>query len=292
MSDAAQGTSAWLFARVGNITASRFRAVTDKQKSGKPTAEREKYLMELVVERLTGMPTDHYANTAMQWGTEQETHSRMAYEARTGCIVEEVGFMRHTVPWIGGSPDGLVGEDGVWESKSPWNSAIHLATVMNGVPDEHRPQMQGLLMITGRAWCDYQSYDPRLPAPLNVFCKRVVRDEQYIATMLAELIVFNFEVEARLDMLYPAWRDLPHLNPAPQSGEAATPASVPPPVSSAGAGPSITPDQHIALTDMLAESGISATRAAKAWGVASIPQLSASAYQRAVDWIERAKEAA
>jgi len=81
-------------------------------------------------------------------------------------------------------------------------------------------------------------------------------------------------------------------NPAPQSGEAATPASVPPPVSSAGAGPSITPDQHIALTDMLAENGISATRAAKAWGVASIPQLSASAYQRAVDWIERAKEAA
>lgn len=204
-SDAAQqGTAAWLFERVGFCTASRFQDVIAKTKAGKPTAKREDYLMELVVERLTGQPSDHYTSAAMQWGADQEDHSRMAYEAATGAIVDRVGFIKHPkLHWVGGSPDGLIGDDGGWESKSPFNSAIHLYTVLEGVPEEHLAQMQGLMWITGRQWWDFQSFDPRLPEPLNRYCVRVPRDNQFIAMLEAEVIVFNQEVDERLRKLIP-----------------------------------------------------------------------------------------
>ena len=191
-----QGSAAWLFERVGYVTASRFRDVLDKLKSGKPGAKREAYLMELVVERLTGQPSDHYASTAMQWGSDQEQRSRMAYEAATGAMVEETGFIKHpTLPMVGGSPDGLIGEAGGWESKSPYNSAVHLRTVLAGaMHDEHRAQVQGLMWITGRKWWSFQSYDPRLPAPLNVFVRHIDRDDAYIATLEQEVVAFSAEV--------------------------------------------------------------------------------------------------
>ena len=192
-----QGSAAWLFERVGYVTASRFNDIIAKTKAGKPTAAREKYLWECVVGRLTGLPQDHYTSAALQWGGDQEIPSRMAAEAASGYIIEEVGFIKHpTIKWIGGSPDGLIGEDGGWESKSPYNSAVHLQTVLGGMPEEHMAQIQGLLWITGRKWWDYQSFDPRLPEPLNCFRQRIERDSAYIAAMAAEIIVFAQEVEA------------------------------------------------------------------------------------------------
>lgn len=192
-----QRSAEWLYERVGYCTASRFKDVMNKLKNGKPGEKRQTYLMELVVERITGQPTDHFASVSMQWGEEQEMRSRWAYEAATGAIVEEAGFIKHpTMKWVGGSPDGLVGEDGGWESKSPYNSAHHIYTLLDGVPEEHIPQIQGLMWITDRKWWDFQSFDPRLPKPLDRYVKRLERDEIYIANLQAEVESFTLEVEA------------------------------------------------------------------------------------------------
>lgn len=192
-----QGSAAWLYERCGHITASNFDKVTAKTKAGKPTAEREKYLMELVIERITGQPQDHFASAAMQWGTEQEKSSRMDYEAQTGRIIEEVGFIKHpTLPMVGGSPDGLIGADGGWESKSPFNTANHVYTLLKGMPEEHLAQVQGLMWITGREWWDFQSFDPRLPEPLCRYVQRIPRDEKFIEQMEAEITAFSAEVSA------------------------------------------------------------------------------------------------
>jgi hypothetical protein len=197
-----QGTAAWLFARTGHVTASRFNDVIAKTKGGKPTAAREKYFWELVVERITGQPQDHYTAAALEWGSAQEGPSRMAYEVATGLIVEEVGFIKHPVAkWVGGSPDGLIDDEGGWESKSPYNSAIHLQTVLGGMPEDHMAQVQGLMWITGRKWWDFQSFDPRLPEYLQRFCVRVPRNSDYIADLAAEVIVFSAEVDQRVGQI-------------------------------------------------------------------------------------------
>ena len=192
---AEQGSAAWLYERCGYVTASRFGAVIAKTKAGKPTAEREKYLMEVVIERITGQPQDHFTSSAMQWGIDNEKASRMDYEARTGRIIDEVGFLKHpTLAMVGGSPDGLIGEDGGWESKSPFNTGVHLLTILEGMPEEHYPQVMGLMWITGRLWWDYQSYDPRLPDPLCRYVQRIDRNEKYIEALAAEVIAFEAEV--------------------------------------------------------------------------------------------------
>jgi len=197
-----QGTAAWLYDRVGFCTASRFKDVMAKLKSGKPAEKRQTYLMELVIERITGQPTDHFTSAAMEWGAEQEQRSRMDYEAQTGALIEEVGFIRHpTLSGVGGSPDGLIGEDGGWESKSPYNSANHINTILDGMPEEHTAQVQGLMWLTGRKWWDFQSFDPRLPEPLCRYVQRVARDVTYIAALEAEVIAFLAEANALLARL-------------------------------------------------------------------------------------------
>ena len=201
---AAQGTAAWFYARVGCCTASRFDDVIAKKKDGKPTAQRKNYLMELVIERLTGQPSDHWTSAAMQWGTDQEQLSRMAYEAATGAMLQAVGFIKHpTLPAVGATPDGLIDEDGGFESKSPFNTANHIYTILDGMPTEHMAQVQGGMWVTGRKWWDFQSFDPRLPEPLNRYVQRIERNEDYIKQLAEEVIAFNAEVEAMLKRLAP-----------------------------------------------------------------------------------------
>ena len=197
-----QQSADWLMSRVGHTTASRFKDVLAVLKSGKPAAARETYLWEVVIERLTGQPSEHYTSAAMQWGIDQEIISRMAYEARSGNIVMQVGFIHHPeIPMVGGSPDGLVDDDGGWESKSPYNSAYHLQTILNGMPEEHMPQVQGLMWITGRQWWDFTSFDPRLPGHLQVYTQRIPRDDAYIAMLAVAVAAFQAEaaeLEARI----------------------------------------------------------------------------------------------
>ena len=188
-----QGTPEWHQLRLGKVTASRVADVLAKIKTGE-SASRKNYKMELVVQRLTGKPQESFTNAAMEWGTEQEPFARMAYEAHTGTFVKEVGFIDHpTIEGFGCSPDGIVGE-GLIEIKCP-NTATHIETVLeNKAPSKYIPQMQCQMACTGAKWCDFVSFDPRLPEDLQLFVVRVERDQEYIDSMEVEVKQFLSEV--------------------------------------------------------------------------------------------------
>ena len=189
-----QRSAEWFAARLGCATASKFRAVVSKLKSGKPAQARIDYAIELVTERLTGQPTPHFTTAAMQWGIDQEPGARIEYEFKRGIEVKETGFVRHELLMTGASPDGLVGNDGLIEIKCP-SSTTHIETWLYGMPDDHIAQVQGQLWITGRAWCDFISFDPRMPKDLALYVQRVERDDAYIENLYLEVRQFLAEVE-------------------------------------------------------------------------------------------------
>lgn len=196
-----QGSPEWLAARAGHCTASRFKDVLAKIKTGE-SASRRNYRIQLVTERLTGRPCDSYTNAAMEWGTATEPFARAAYEGARSLMVDEAGFLAHpSVLWVGGSPDGLIGKDGGCEIKCPHQSTVHVETLEGGMPTEHRAQVQGILWVTGRAWWDFISFDPRMPEHLQLYIERIERDEAYIATLAAEVERFLGEVEAMAQRL-------------------------------------------------------------------------------------------
>lgn len=201
MNNAPQRTEAWHTARLGKVTASRVADVIAKTKTGYG-ASRANLMADLIVERLTGQPASTFSNAHMEWGTEQEPHARAAYSARTGELVEEVGFVDHSsVANSGASPDGLVGDEGLVEFKCP-ATATHLDTLLAGeVPSKYIAQMQWQMACTGRKWCDFCSYDPRLPEHLRMFVKRVPRDDEYIKTLETEVTKFLAELDEKLKQL-------------------------------------------------------------------------------------------
>jgi putative phage-type endonuclease len=189
-----QGSSEWLAQRAGHATASRFKDVLAKIKTGE-AATRRNYRVQLVTERLTGQPCETYTNAAMQWGTDQEPAARSAYEAHTGDLVEQAVFILHPgMAWAGASPDGLIGDDGGIEIKCPYQSTVHVETLQGGMPSEHMPQVQGVMWITGRQWVDFVSYDPRMPEHLQLYVQRIARDEKYIAELEKAVVAFLGEV--------------------------------------------------------------------------------------------------
>lgn len=195
-----QRTDEWFAARLGKVTASRVADVIAKTKSGYG-AGRANYLADLVVERLTGQKAQGFSNAAMEWGTEQEPHARAAYSAKTGILVEEVGFIDHpTVAMSGASPDGFA-EEGLIEVKCP-NTATHLEYVLAELPPlKYFTQMQWQMACTGRPWCDFVSFDPRLPERLQLLVVRVPRDDVYIAMLEAEVKKFLAELDDNLNKL-------------------------------------------------------------------------------------------
>ena len=196
-----QRTEEWFKARLGKVTASRVADVLAKTKTG-VSASRANYLTELVVERLTGQQAELYMNDAMQWGTDTEPQARMAYEAHKSVLVDEVGFIDHSsIEMFGCSPDGLVGDDGLIEIKCP-NSKTAIETILSGkAPSKYIPQMQTQMAVTGRAWCDFVSFDPRLPEDLQLFIVRVNRDDEYIANLEKEVSAFLQEVDETVTKL-------------------------------------------------------------------------------------------
>lgn len=192
--DLPQGSEEWLKARAGFCTASKFKDVLAKVKVGE-AAGRRNYRMQLVTERLTGLPQDSYRNTAMEYGTAMEPEACAAYEISTGEIVEHVGFIQGDT-WIGASPDGLLGDDGGLEIKCPYQSTVHVETLQGGVvPSEHIAQIQGGMWISGRKWWEFVSFDPRMPEKLRLFVVRVKRDDAYIAKLAEEVKAFLAEVD-------------------------------------------------------------------------------------------------
>lgn len=199
--DLIQGSNAWLEARVGSLGASRIAEAVARTKTGWG-ASRANLMAEMVAERLTGAPADRFTNAAMQWGTEKEPEARAAYEFLADADVSVVGLVRH--PAIAGthaSPDGLVGEDGLVEIKCP-NTATHIDTLLGRkVPEKYVTQMQWQMACTGRSWCDFASYDPRLPEAMRLFVSRVKRDDALIADLEKDITIFLAELGEKVASL-------------------------------------------------------------------------------------------
>ena len=178
----------WLRLRAGKFTASRASALMARTKSG-PAASRANLLATLAIARITGQCVETYQNAAMRRGNELEPLARAAYETHVGALVEEVGFVQHpTVQMAGASPDGLVQDDGILEIKCPDAPARHLDALRSGDHAvEYRWQALALMWVTGRAWVDMVSYDPRWPAGLQLAVERVMRNESAIAELAAEV---------------------------------------------------------------------------------------------------------
>ena len=196
-----QRTDAWHSARLGRVTASRTADVMATTKTGY-SASRANYMAQLITERLTQTPTEGFSSPAMQWGTDIEPQARMAYELMTGETVVETGFVPHpTIVGFGASPDGLVGSDGLIEIKCP-NSATHIETLLAGkVPSKYMIQMQVQMMCCGREWCDFVSFDPRMPGDMNFWMQRVHADHAMQTDISAEVIKFLGDLDHKLQQL-------------------------------------------------------------------------------------------
>jgi putative phage-type endonuclease len=196
-----QGTQEWFQIRAGKVTASRVADIIAKTKSGY-AASRANYMAQLVTERLTGQPGETFTNAAMVWGTEMEPEARRAYEFYKDIGVEEMAFVTHpSIADAGASPDGLVGQDGLVEIKAP-QSATHIETLLGRtVPGKYVTQMMWQMACTGRKWCDFVSYDPRLPESMQFFCQRVMRDDTMIADLELKVVGFLNEVRGKVTEL-------------------------------------------------------------------------------------------
>lgn len=196
-----QRTDEWFAARLGKVTASRVADLMATTKTGY-AASRDNLMAQLVIERLTNHQQESYTNASMQWGTEQEPFARAAYEIATGQMVDECGFVPHpTIADAGASPDGLVGADGLVEIKCPNTAGMIDALLTQTVPGKYNTQMQMQMACTGRAWCDYVVFDPRMPAKAQLFIKRVPRDPDFIKKMEAEIVKFLGELDAKVNQL-------------------------------------------------------------------------------------------
>jgi putative phage-type endonuclease len=198
-----QRSAEWFAARLGKATASKIADVTAKDRTGKGyAASRANYAAQLIAERLTGTPAETYQSAAMLHGTDTEAEARHAYCFFRDAEVVEVGFVDHpTVAMSGASPDGLVGTDGLLELKCP-NTATHISTLTGkSVPGKYVKQIMWQLACTGRQWCDFASYDPRLPESMRLIVIRLHRDDAMIAELEAEVAKFLAEVDATVATL-------------------------------------------------------------------------------------------
>lgn len=189
-----QGTDEWFAARRGKVTASRVADLMARTKTGF-SSSRANYKAELLLEILTNTTAVGFVSEAMKWGTEKEPEARAKYSETIFEPVVEVGFVDHPdILGAGCSPDGLVGDDGIIEIKCP-NTATYLEILLTDIiPQKWQTQIQMQLDCTGRKWCDFVCYDPRMPEGGQIYVKRVERDEMFIATMREMIITFIEEL--------------------------------------------------------------------------------------------------
>jgi putative phage-type endonuclease len=191
VTDVQQGSEEWKTLRLGKITASRVSQVMGKS--------RQNFLAIIAAERISKQ-AESFTNAAMQWGIDTEPFAREAYEARNGVKVVQVGFCLHpTIKDAGASPDGLVGDDGLIEIKCP-NTSTHVGTLIDQkAPTKYIPQMQFQMACTGRQWCDFVSFDPRIEQ--SFFQIRMERDNEYIEKMEKEVSEFLEEVDRLVNQI-------------------------------------------------------------------------------------------
>lgn len=188
-----QGSDEWWEARLGFVTSSNFHKVMNKRTG------RGLYMRKVAAERLTGCREESYKNEIMEYGSETEQAARLFYEQANDCTIEQIGFVKRD-DWIGGSPDGFIGKEGIIEIKCPLAST-HIENILSGkMPTLHISQVQGLLWITERKWCDFVSFDPKVVSK-PMFCIRVERDKEYFLTLAAEVGTFVGELKAMINKI-------------------------------------------------------------------------------------------
>lgn len=199
--DCEQNSAEWLAARCGSLGASSIADMVAKTRTGWG-ASRFNLAARIVCERLTGTPQESYTNAAMQWGHDTEPQARAMYEFMRDVAVQQVGLVLHpSINKSHASPDGLVGEDGLIEIKCP-NTATHIETLLSeDVEGKYVKQMQWQMACCGRAWCDFVSFDPRLPAEMQMFVQRVRRDDEFIAELEREARLFLAEIDKTIATL-------------------------------------------------------------------------------------------
>jgi putative phage-type endonuclease len=196
-----QRSPEWYAQRLGKATASRISDIIAQTKSG-ASALRATYAAELIAERLTGVVVPGFVSGPMQWGIDHEEAARAAYADRCGLLVEPAEFIDHPeIMWAGASPDAYVDSDGLAEIKCP-NTATHIETLLGAkIAATYQTQIQWQLACTGRLWCDFVSFDPRLPLRMQLAVQRVPRDTSRIIELEAEVRAFLAEIAERVDML-------------------------------------------------------------------------------------------
>ena len=196
-----QGSPEWLAERVGKVTASRMADLMARTKTGYG-ASRANYMAELVAERLTGQPADRFQSDAMRWGQDQESSARSAYEFLEGVTVQLASFVHHPhIAESGASPDGYVGSHGLIEIKAP-NTATHIDTLLSEtVADKYVKQMHWQMACTGRQFCDFVSFDPRMPPSMQLFVQRIALRDDLVAEMEDEVRKFLAELDAKVAAL-------------------------------------------------------------------------------------------
>ncbi|ECE5792763.1 YqaJ viral recombinase family protein [Salmonella enterica subsp. diarizonae] len=194
-----QRSPEWFAARCGKVTASRLYDVMARAKSGY-AASRQNYMAELICQRLTGKLEEGFTNAAMMRGTELEPVAREMYALNEfDAVISEVGLIDHpAIAGFAASPDGLVNDDGLIEIKCP-NTWTHLQTLKTGVPKrQYLLQMHAQMMCTGRKWCDFVSFDDRLPPELAYFKTRINFDEVLAEEIEQEVVKFLTELETEI----------------------------------------------------------------------------------------------
>lgn len=200
----AQQSAQWFQDRIGKLTASNMAAAMNFLKTGKESKERLDLKIAIVAERMTDIIREVYVTPAMAWGNEQEPNAKLAYAARTGCKLMPAPYVPHpSIENFGASPDGFL-DDGLVEFKCP-TSPKHIGWILAGVvPEEHRPQMLAQMACTGRKWCEFVSFDPRVPERQRLFIRRFEPKAEEIAAVEAAATAFLEEVDAMFDTVVSA----------------------------------------------------------------------------------------
>lgn len=192
-----QRSDEWFALRAGKFTGSRFADVLARSKrDGKPTKAYHDLIVQIAIERITGEPAEQIDAKALRWGRDVEEFARMEYMLESGLDVEECGFIQHPqYEFVGSSPDGLIADDGLIEIKCPKNSAIHIETLLHGMPEAHVAQVQGNMWVTNRRYSDFISFDPRMPESKRLYINRIIRDDEYIKALEDAVLEANRLVE-------------------------------------------------------------------------------------------------
>ena len=196
-----QGSPEWLSLRLGKVTASRIKEVIANGRGNAPSKMAESYMMELVAEILTGESKPFFENDAMRWGTEKEEEARAVYSIKNSRFdIEEVAFIEHS-EFIGVSPDGLVGDDGLIEIKCPNTTTQLKRALSDNYSKDYKAQIQMQLWVSERAWCDFVSFDPRLSGAAGYLEQRVYRDDEFIYDMKTKTYEFVGKMKELINKL-------------------------------------------------------------------------------------------